>query len=101
MKLDTEMAYWAIYQRKRTNLTPRFNMPEKLGHPRYLQSSDRETKSEHLSSRILNQRQFLIDQNIREKYVRHRSKADGEVTLTHQGERNVGEHCLAQCARHV
>lgn len=75
-------------------------MPEKLGHLRYLQASDRETKSEHLSSRILNQRQDLIDQNIREKYVRHRSKADGGITLTYQGERNVGERFLAQYGSH-
>lgn len=76
-------------------------MPEKLGHPRYLQSSDRKMKSEHVRSRNLNQRQILIDQNIREKYVRHRSKANGEITPIHQGDRNRGERFLAQHAGHV
>lgn len=82
-------------------LIPRFNMPEKLCHPRYLHSSDREMKREHLRSRNLNQRQVLRDQNTREKYARHRSKANGEITLTDQGDRNVGERFLAQRASPV
>jgi hypothetical protein len=61
-------------------------MPEKLGHPRYLQSSDKakKLKKRTFKEQSLNQRQFLIDQNIREKYVRCRGEKNGEITLKHQ-----------------
>lgn len=52
-------------------------------------------RKEHLRIRALNQRQILIDQNIREKYVRCEEEAKGEITLKHQGDKTSFESVLA------